>query len=236
VVLFINSEGTEVTVAADEPGGDLVRTFLLGSVFAILCHKRGLLPLHASCIDIHGRAIALAGASGAGKSVLAAAFMKAGCPVISDDITAIDVAAAGGAMVRASFPQLKLWRDALDGLGFDRDCCRRSRSGIEKFNLACREPSAGPPRRLAGIYHLRRANKGDTCSINRLSAVRALRDTADAVYHGETFAAFLAQSTVFQSVARLFAAAPAYSLAYPPGFEALPDTVAVLLAGQVEQL
>src|SRR5262245_26525577 len=45
VDFFVNHDATEVIVAAQgNPDDSAVRAFLLGTVFGILCHKRGLLP------------------------------------------------------------------------------------------------------------------------------------------------------------------------------------------------
>ena len=38
-----------------------IRTFVLGSAFGAICHQRGLLPLHASVVEIDGRAVAFVG-------------------------------------------------------------------------------------------------------------------------------------------------------------------------------
>src|SRR6202011_5530874 len=60
-----------------------IRLFLLGPVLGLLCHQRGLLPLHASAIVADGRAVAFAGPSGIGKSTLAACFQDRGYEVLS---------------------------------------------------------------------------------------------------------------------------------------------------------
>ena len=49
-----------------------IEIFLFGSVWAALCHQRGILPLHASAIVTGGGITAFAGHSGAGKSTTAA--------------------------------------------------------------------------------------------------------------------------------------------------------------------
>ena len=233
---FVSSEGTEVTVETGNRDDQAVQPFLLGSIFAILCYKRGLLPLHASCVEIGGRAVAFAGASGAGKSVFAAAFMKAGFSVISDDISAIDTGAPGGPTVRASSPELRLWRDALEALHLTKDRHQQTRAVLEKFDLACGQLSTIPPRRLAAVYCLRRANKGDSGSIKRISGVGALRHTADSVYHSEALGTHLGATAGFRQVTTLCSAVPVYSLSYQPGFDELPATVATFLARHTEQL
>jgi hypothetical protein len=67
----------------------MIRLFLLGSALGILCHQRGLLPLHANAVVIDGAACAFSGKSGAGKSTLAAYFSRAGYPVLCDDVCVI---------------------------------------------------------------------------------------------------------------------------------------------------
>jgi len=68
-----------------------IRVFLLGTVLALLCFQRGLLPLHASAVDIGGQALLLSGVSGAGKSTLAAAFSGRGYRLLSDDLCALEM-------------------------------------------------------------------------------------------------------------------------------------------------
>lgn len=44
-------DGVEIVVHPDAGGPELdVRSYLMGNLFAVLCHQRGLLPLHASAI------------------------------------------------------------------------------------------------------------------------------------------------------------------------------------------
>lgn len=45
--------------------------------------------LHASCVACAGRAVAILGASGSGKSGLALSLMALGCDLVSDDRTAV---------------------------------------------------------------------------------------------------------------------------------------------------
>jgi hypothetical protein len=232
---FVNSDGTEVTVSSGDPSAGAVRAFLLSAIFAILCHKRRLLPIHASCLEIGGCAVALAGPSAAGKSILAAAFMKAGCSVLADDVTAVDAEAPGGPVVWPSFPRLRLWRDSLDALGLDSNSYLRCRPEIEKYEVPF--PTAFPtgPVRLTALYHLRRDRKVESCSIQRLDGGRSLRDAAAAISHADAAGMLNDPNRGFRPVITLCAAAPAYSLVYRPGFDELPGTVAALRAKHAER-
>lgn len=86
-------------------------TYLLGPVLAFALRMRGTLVLHASAVAIGGRALLIAGAAGAGKSTTAAAFVKHGAAMITDDVAAIDRGA-----VRPGHSRLRLWNDSAAAL------------------------------------------------------------------------------------------------------------------------
>lgn len=122
----------DAVLPADAPG---IRVFLFGTVLGILCYRRGLMPLHAAAVEIGGRAILLAGPSGVGKSTLAAALASRGHRVLADDLCAVRRETDGSVSVLASFPRVRLWRDALDALGLSSAGLERSRPGLEKYHV-----------------------------------------------------------------------------------------------------
>jgi hypothetical protein len=65
------------------------QSYLLGQVLSYALIKQGHEPLHATAIVIDGAAVAFLGASGQGKSTLAAAFLSAGCRLLTDDLLVI---------------------------------------------------------------------------------------------------------------------------------------------------
>ena len=224
---YINRDATAVTVDARDPADSGVGAFLLGTVFGILCHKRGLLALHASCVEIGGRAVAFAGPSSLGKSLLAAALTKQGCSILADDITVIDTASLDGPVALPSFPRLRLWRDALHALGMEDGEKERARPELEKYDV----PSvlAANPRPLAAIYHLGRERVGTLDAITRISGARAIRTAGNAVYCIHAARALVGESAMLGQIARFCAAVPTFALAQQPGFEAVPARVKLLL-------
>lgn len=80
------------TPHSDDPA--LVGTFLLGSAWAVLWHRGGVLPLHGCTLEWNGRAHLFVGAQKAGKSTLAAVLVRAGATLVNDDAAAIDLSGA----------------------------------------------------------------------------------------------------------------------------------------------
>ena len=60
--------------------------YLLGPILGFMLRLRGITCLHASGVVDDGKAFALTGPSGVGKSTLAASFAAAGYPVLTDDV------------------------------------------------------------------------------------------------------------------------------------------------------
>lgn len=183
VAAYLVEAGRRVTVqprmAADAPD---VRLFLLGSVFGGLCHQRGLLPLHAGCVEVGGQAVAFAGESGVGKSTLTAAFLRRGFPVLADDVTVVDVGAPGGPRVLPAFPRIKLWRDAMDGLGLSADGLEPIRAQLEKFHLPVEAGFRAEPLPLAAVYHLKTVGDARHAGLEPLRGGAAVNALVEAVY------------------------------------------------------
>lgn len=94
----------------DPSAGFLVEIRLLGPVFAYWLERRGMPALHASAVAIDGRAAAFFSTHGAGKSGLAAALMRAGASLLTDDILPLEER-NGVFLGRPGYPQMRMWPD-----------------------------------------------------------------------------------------------------------------------------
>lgn len=142
-----------------------VRLAVLGQGMAVLLHQRGFLVLHASAVEIAGRAVAFLGDSGSGKSTLAAALHARGHRLVVDDVVAVRIGRQGPE-VYAGFPQLKLWPDALTALGCDAGTLRRVEPGLEK--RARRIDGGFADRAVLPLAQLHVVDEGEAVELTRL--------------------------------------------------------------------
>ncbi len=87
---------------------------IMSRVLTIIAYQRGLLPLHASAVELGGQVIVVSGPSGAGKSTMAALLAARGGRVIADDML---VFAGEGMLVRPGAGGLKLSSKSLASIG-----------------------------------------------------------------------------------------------------------------------
>lgn len=94
------------------PDADVPVAFY-GTVVAILLAWRGLVPLHASAVEIDDKAVLIAGPSGAGKSTLCHALVQAGARLVSDDLSALArVTGPGVPLLLPGRPEIRLVADS----------------------------------------------------------------------------------------------------------------------------
>jgi len=162
----------------------MVRLFLLGSTLGILCHQRGLLPLHANAIVAGDGAYAFAGHSGAGKSTLAAYFGRAGYEILCDDVCVIGFDEAGSPVAWPGLPRLKLWGDASAAFGHDSATLERAIEGMDKYHVPLTSPSDVRPIPFRRLYLLGRTDAGEPGAIVRLHGAQAMEAVMAQTYRG----------------------------------------------------
>jgi hypothetical protein len=98
---FAVEDGERVVVdVAPGASEEAVSFWLQGAVAALLLAQRGRFALHANVVEIRGLVIALAGASGAGKSTTSLRLAQRGGALVGDDV--LPIATEGSAVVCAT--------------------------------------------------------------------------------------------------------------------------------------
>lgn len=176
---FCLSGGTQVDI---EPaaGADPITLGLLlsGPVLAVLQRQRGFIPFDGAALGLNGKALLIVGASGLGKSSLAAALAQQGWPVLADGVLAVACAGAGPELVRGA-PHLRLWRRTAQALGLDLEGCVPLRPGVARFHTRWGDGSPGPWA-ISGVVNV--LNRTPAPGVERLSAARATACLAQSVW------------------------------------------------------
>ena len=116
---FIRSDGCEIMVDADDGETDAELSNLIeGPILGRAMRLAGYPSLHATALAFEGRAIALMGPSGVGKSSLAWALVQQGCRLVSDDMVGLALA-DGMPVVHPGRARLRIWPDVVERLGVD---------------------------------------------------------------------------------------------------------------------
>ncbi|ADX45011.1 hypothetical protein Acav_1089 [Paracidovorax avenae ATCC 19860] len=204
------------------PGDAGWRLFLLGSALACLCLQRGLFPLHAACLRVGSRTLAIAGHSGAGKSTLAAALLRRGHGLLGDDLTVLDVSASNGRIqVLPAFPRLKLWGEAMDALGMDGSGVPKVRDGLDKYDLRSQTGFDPRPVPLDAVLVLR---EGAGPELRPLSPAAAVPVLHGLLSRGKAAVQMGLQASTFAQAASVGRTVPVWTLQRPRRFDALDAT------------
>lgn len=127
----------EVDVLTDVP--DVLSLFTVSEAIGLILFQKGDFLLHASAVEIAGSGWIFIGNPGAGKSTTCAAFVTAGCPLLSDDLTAIRFDARGVPFIIPAYPQIKIWESSARGLGYQTETLTPVTEGTNKFSLQPRK-------------------------------------------------------------------------------------------------
>lgn len=235
VASYRASRGREILIQPDAGALEQdVRGYLLGSVFAVLCHQRGLLPLHASAVACPRGVAAFIGNSGHGKSSLAAHLARRGFAVVADDVCLIDARSEGPAVVLPSAPWLKLWADSLEHLGRPAAGLEQVFSDEAKYRLPLESPAvdiAPDRRRIAKLIFLEPRNESGGGSgaarveIKKVEPLQALPMLMSLTHQSHLLQAMGRREQNFLQCGRVASQASAYRLIRPWGLEYMEATI-----------
>ncbi len=226
-------DGREITIGRTAEVSDSdVLLFLVGSVWGLLCHQRGLLPLHCSAIEFDGRAIAFAGPSGAGKSTLAAGLSKRGHPHLCDDVCILD--ASGDEVRLLPMPKgLKLWGDATRALDMTPGAAVSSDERLDKYFVPVPEYGGSDELPLSKFYVLSEED-GPAPAITRLRGSDRFQAIRANLYRDDWLSLLREPADVFRQVTQLAQSLSVFRFSRPRDMSGFDRGLEVLEAHMCE--
>ena len=191
---------------------------LLTTPMLLMMIERGLLPFHASAVEVDGKAVLFGAPSRFGKTTIAAGFHAAGFRVLAEDVTGVQV--GDGPVVLPGPALLRVRRDVAERLDFSGT--RLVGEDTERSFLAI-EPDragAGEPVPLGAVVLLR--GEEDKVRLERVAGVELLRDLWALAFKLPTDPDF---ERCFAGITVLSERVPIWNLHQPFDLERLPGTV-----------
>ncbi len=224
-----------IDVHFSESASELAELRLLGPVLSYWLEQRGIPTLHASAVATERGAAAFLSHKEGGKTGLAAAFLQAGLPLLTDDV--LPVEESGGVfLARPGFPQMRMWPDEAAHFVEGWERLARVHPAISKRRVPVGDGGFGAfqdaPLPLACLYLPERLPEGTDGPVEILDV--SPRDAViELVRH--SFSPRLVEAAGLQArrldfFARLALHVPVRRLRYPSGFGRLPEVVNALRA------
>lgn len=113
---FVDAGARRIDGAWDAPlNFDDALVYLVGPVLGAALRLQRRSVLHASSVEVEGRALVLMGDAGAGKSTTTAALVDAGSPLLTEDVSALDLEGEVPRVFRGG-TRVKLWPESVRAL------------------------------------------------------------------------------------------------------------------------
>ncbi len=225
---FVYDDDTriEVSEAADRieahspPGASLEDTayYVAGPALGFVLRLRSVTGIHASAVVWRKGAVLFVGSVGAGKSTMAAAMSRFGCPVITEDIAALSER-KGRFGVRKGYPRVNLWPESVSALFGSHDALPEIAPPWPKRYLALDAAafrSIDSPVPIRAIYLLAERTENSVPKASEMTPSEALLALI-----GNTYMNYLPgmehQQRNFDALARLSSRIPVRRLSLPEG-------------------
>jgi hypothetical protein len=225
IARFLLEDGRSIVFApASEDSLTDVPIFIIGTAFGILLHQREQIVLHASAVRVSGKAVLFCGASGEGKSTLAAALAQRGYPLVTDDVCTVSIEGGAPPQVHPDGRQLKLWAQAIERLELAPARGARVRAKLEKFYVAPGEVYS-EPLPLGAVYMLREARPPHAPGIDKPNVVDAALLLRRNAYRPLLIRQLNQRAGYFRAAADIANAAGIYHLTRALDFGKIPETI-----------
>ncbi len=229
----ISADGRRIVVHAPDGLPDAtLRHLLIDQVLPLALSRRGGIALHASAVHLPGiGTVGFVGATGRGKSTVAAALAAAGGHIVTDDCLALDLKDQGTVMAQPGYPGLRLWpgaaaRALLRARPTTRVAHYSTKRRVHRTALAFHRQAS--PLRMLFLLSAR-AETGPPLSIRRCRATARLIGLVRCAYvlDVEDRAGL---AGVFGALARLVTQVPVVRLRLRDGHRRLPEAAALIRA------
>ncbi|MEP7013744.1 MAG: hypothetical protein ABJC13_25770 [Acidobacteriota bacterium] len=214
-------------------GGTLAEaeTFFLGLVSALWLESKGALCLHGAAVVAPSGAVGFLGFNRAGKSSLAASFLRQGIPLLTDDVLALDLDERRRVMAQPGFPQIRLWPASAADLVENAQDLEPVHPDFEKRRVPVGGGGLGTfhdaPAELRALMLPQR--KGSEIELNRLPPREATIELVRHSFLGGLGEAAIGVDRRFERLAAVAEAVPVFHLVYPDGLENLPQVREAIL-------
>ena len=208
--------------------GHLVRLPLLGPVMATFLHLSGKLVLHASAVETETGTIAFLGDKGAGKSTTAAAFIRNGFRLVTDDLLVCQPRNPTGCGCSYAYPQLKLTPDTHRALPITdaEDVAPPFPSFAKIQQRVVTQPlGSTEPQPLRAICVLGRGNGLAVVKASPEEALSAVLRFSYVLRYGEAFSVQGGGGVLFRSAAALASRVPCLRVTMPSALDRLDADV-----------
>ncbi len=209
----------------------MVEICLLGHVFGYFLERSGFSPIHGASVEVDGAAALLVDDRTGGKSTLSASFVRAGYPLIADDISALEIREEE-ILCRRGYPQVKLTPEQAKYFVGSADGFPLVHPAYEKLSVPVSEFGriADGPAEVARIYVLERQIEPGPVRVETIPPGEALIELIRHTFITEIIDATDLKVPRMKRLARIAQSVPVKRLRYPTGYESLPKVHEAVLA------
>jgi hypothetical protein len=154
---FVSGDGQKIVCEPKpETPPNTIQHILLDQVIPLVINLKGGEALHASAVLTQYGIISFVGSTGMGKSTVAATFLKAGYPLLSDDCLAL-VEKDQNIYALPAYPGLRLWKDSASWLFGNEKAYNTVAHYTNKYQVEIetkKESFSTDPQLLKRIYNL----------------------------------------------------------------------------------
>ncbi|WP_195986741.1 hypothetical protein [Clostridium sp. D53t1_180928_C8] len=159
-----------------------LKAFLIWRSMAACLLQKNIVTIHGSAVIINGRAVIFTGRSGSGKSTLTAAFRKNTYKFLSDELCVLSIDEDGHPIVNPGYPQQRLAKNTLEGLGFNCDDFIISKESKEMYSVPANNDFIDKPIKLAAIIEIEPCDDINTVEIDELEGTSKLMRMLKNIY------------------------------------------------------